>query len=74
MWDDGVAPVGVGGAGAAVGFEVVGADFAAGELRAADDEPVGLAGEGDFGAGGKREHFEKEDEHGEESRFHMTRR
>lgn len=41
MRDDGVLdPIGIGGTGSAVGFEVVDADFAAGEVGCAKDEPV----------------------------------
>ena len=74
MLDDGVLhPVGIGGAGAAVGFEVVDADLAAGDVGAADDEPVLLAGEGERGfvVGARDDGGEEEEEnaggfHGED--------
>src|SRR4051812_3933421 len=46
MFDDRVLyPVRIGRTRAAIGFEVVDADFPAGDLRTADDEPVLLAGQ-----------------------------
>jgi hypothetical protein len=72
--DDGVFhPVGIGGAGAAVRFEIIDADFAGGNLGAADDEPMAVAGEGEISGVGRSECEEEEPQDLKEtSVFHGT--